>query len=184
MISKTIFFNYLSANSSTVIAILTSFILLLGVLQLQAKDSDHSTRLMNPEKLHKVIQQYADDVTVNNNVISFTHQSVNVYCIWDANADRMRMVAPIAEASKLTNELILLALKANYHTALDARYAIGDEILYSTYIHPLSPLTTAEVESAIRQVSTAALTFGSSFSSGELVFPEKTDGENSQPKSL
>ena len=86
----------------------------------------------------------------------------------------MRIVTPIANASDLTPELLELALQANYHTVLDARYAIGDGILYAAFIHPLSSMTKSELESAIRQVATSALTFGSSFSSGELVFP----GEN------
>ncbi len=166
------------------VAVAITGLFFLSSSGLNAKEANKPTAAMNPESLYQVIQQYADNVSEKNNVISFTYQSVNVYCIWDVNADRMRMVTPIAEASKLTDELILLALKANYHTALDARYAIGDEVLYSVFIHPLSPLSSGEVESAIRQVSTAALTFGSSFSSGELVFPENDNRENKQPKSL
>jgi hypothetical protein len=127
--------------------------------------------LMNPEKLHSIISDYSSNVTINNNVISFDYEEVTIYCIWDANADRMRMISPIAKTADLSSELLELALKANYHTVLDARYAIGDDVLYSAFIHPLSPITKNEIESAIRQVSTSALTFGTSFTSGELVFP-------------
>lgn len=127
--------------------------------------------LMNPEKLHTIISNYSTNVKINNNVISFEYEKVTIYCVWDANADRMRMISPIASTSDLSDELMELALKANYHTVLDARYAIGDDVLYAAFIHPLSPITKNEVESAIRQVSTAALTFGTSFTSGELVFP-------------
>ena len=127
--------------------------------------------LMNPEKLHSIISDYSSNVKVNNNVISFDHEKVTIYCIWDANADRMRMISPIANTSDLNDELLELALKANYHTLLDARYAISEDVLYAVFIHPLSPITKNEIESAIRQVSTAALTFGTSFTSGELIFP-------------
>lgn len=140
-------------------------------------ENEAAPEQMNPEKLRAAIEQYSTDITVNNNVISFRYQNVTLYCIWDANADRMRIITPIANLSDLEPELIVLALKANYHTVLDARYAIGDDILYSVFIHPLSPITTAELESAIRQVATAALTFGSSFTSGELVFP----GNSAEP---
>ncbi len=126
---------------------------------------------MNPERLHSIISDYTDNVKVNNNVISFDYEKVTIYCVWDANADRMRMIAPIANTSDLSSDLLELALKANYHTVLDARYAIGDDVLYAAFIHPLSPITKNEIESAIRQVSTSALTFGTSFTSGELVFP-------------
>lgn len=138
---------------------------------------------MSPEALNSVISNYADKTKVSKNLISFEYQNVPIYCIWDANADRMRMVSPIAKLSDLSNELLELALKANYHTVLDARYAIGDGVLYSAFIHPLSPITQDEVESAIRQVSTAALTFGSSFTSGELVFPGEDDEQANKGKS-
>lgn len=144
---------------------------------------DLKTSQMNPEKLHAIISDYSSNVKVNNNVISFDYEEATIYCIWDANADRMRMVSPIANTSELSEELLELALKANYHTVLDARYAIGDDILYSAFIHPLSPITKNEIESAIRQVSSAALTFGSSFTSGELVFPGNSDEQAKKGKS-
>lgn len=133
-------------------------------------ESELNTAKMNPERLHTIISNYTDNIQVNNNVISFEFRKVTIYCIWDANADRMRMITPIANTSELSNELMVLALKANYHTVLDVRYAIGDDVLYSAFIHPLSDITQQEIESAIRQVSTAALTFGTGFTSGELVF--------------
>jgi len=147
-----------------------------------AEQSNSRVR-MSPEILHTIISSYAENVTVNNNLISFEYQKVPIYCIWDAKADRMRMISPIADLSDLTSELLELALKANYHTVLDARYAIGDGVLYSAFIHPLSPITQEEVESAIRQVATAALTFGSSFTSGELVFPGNSSDQVQKGKS-
>jgi len=146
----------------------------LALSSLAAMANQPSNR-MSPEGLHSVISNYANQVTLNNNVISFQYQSVSLYCIWDASADRMRIIAPIANTSDLSELHFELALKANYHTVLDARYAIGDGIMYSAFIHPLSSINKVEIESAIRQVSSAALTFGTSFSSGELSFPEQTN---------
>jgi len=146
-------------------------------------ESGVPTNRMSPEELNTVISNYAENAKVNNNLISFEYQKVPIYCIWDANADRMRMISPIAKLADLDSELLELALKANYHTVLDARYAIGDGVLYSAFIHPLSPITRDEVESAIRQVSTAALTFGSSFTSGELVFPGEAGDQAKKGKS-
>ena len=48
--------------------------------------------------------------------------------------------------------------------------AISEGMLYSAYIHPLSPLTDDEVLSAIAQVAKANITFGTEYSSGALVF--------------
>ena len=88
----------------------------------------------------------------------------------DENNDRMRIIAPIVEASKLDEGLLLDSLTANFHSALDVKYAISDGILWSVYVHPLSPLTEMELESAIKQVYAAAATFGTTFSSTPLLF--------------
>ena len=147
---------------------------LFSALFISVLMAESSPARMTPEKLHLVISGYADDVSPSNNVISFKYKSVSVYCIWDVNADRMRLVSPIVQVSELTPEHLTVALQANYHTVLDARYAIGDGIIYSAFIHPLSSINKTELESAIRQVATAALTFGNSYSSGELVFPKQS----------
>ena len=67
-------------------------------------------------------------------------------------------------------------LEANFHSALDGRYAISNGMVYAAYIHPLSPLRPEEVRSALRQVAELGKTFGTTYSSGELLF-----GVSSQP---
>lgn len=132
---------------------------------------------MTPEKLHQAIDGYSDKAQVQGNVIVFEYQQMTLYCVWDANADRMRILSPIANRSDVTDEMMEAAMQANYHSVLDARYAVGDGVLYSAFIHPLSTITKAELESAIRQVATAAATFGGSYSSGELVFPGNSENK-------
>ncbi len=56
---------------------------------------------------------------------------------------------------------------------LDAKYAISDEILWAVFIHPLKELSDKQISSAIKQVYSSAITFGTSYSSGNLVFPSK-----------
>ncbi len=165
------------------INLLLKFLLIYVFSTFCIAESTSNEVRMNPEKLHAVIEGYTKDVKINNNVITFTYNEVTLYCVWDASADRMRILSPIARASELEAELIEMALKANYHTVLDARYAIGDDVLYSAFIHPLSSITDEEVESAIRQVATAAQTFGTSFTSGELVFPGNSESQAKKGKS-
>lgn len=151
-------------------AIFITFLLAISTFECFA-----DSKQMDPEQLRQVISDYSQKTKVSGNVISFEYQSIVLYCIWDANADRMRMISPIANRSDLSEEMIESAMKANYHTVLDARYALGDDVLYSAFIHPLSSISKLEIESAIRQVATAAATFGTSYSSGELVFPGKSE---------
>ncbi len=100
----------------------------------------------------------------------FTAGGVRLACICDPAHDRMRIIAPVASLSDVTAEQKDRMLEANFHSALDARYATSDGLVYAAFIHPLSPLQESEVRSAIQQVTTAARTFGDSYSSGELVY--------------
>jgi len=61
-------------------------------------------------------------------------------------------------------------LQANYDSALDARYATAQGLIWSVFVHPLSSLAEEFLASAIGQVHTAAETFGTTFSSGELIY--------------
>ncbi len=78
------------------------------------------------------------------------------------------------EAEQLTQELMLNSLVANFHTTLDVKYAVSDEILWAVFIHPLKELSEQQLRDAISQVCHADLTFGTTFSSTDQVFPGNT----------
>jgi hypothetical protein len=61
-------------------------------------------------------------------------------------------------------------MQANFDSALDARYAIAKETLWSAYIHPLSTLSDEDFLSGLGQTVNLVDTFGSSFSSGSSTF--------------
>ena len=107
-------------------------------------------------------------------------------CIHDETANRMRIISPIVERSKLEEKELLNALVANFHSVLDVKYALSDEIIWSVYTHPLKELSDAQVVDAIQQVYAAALTFGGSYSSTNMVFPgnAKKKDEKKPPKTL
>ena len=110
--------------------------------------------------------------------VSFTYQSVPMLLISDVGHDRMRIIAPISQSSDLNDQQRELMLISNFHLSLDARYAISDGIVYSAYIHPMSSLTEEQIQSAVRQVSNLALSFGTAYTSGELSF----GGEENSPE--
>jgi len=89
----------------------------------------------------------------------------------------MRLVSPVIEASNMSEQQIIASLVSNYHLALDARYAIGSGVLFSTYIHPLAELTESQLISAVRQVATLSKTFGTTYTSGELSFGVQAEEE-------
>jgi hypothetical protein len=129
--------------------------------------------LMTQESLASHIEEIASGAAISQNLVEFRYEGVGIACVSDGAHDRMRLISPItqiagldaAEAARL--EILLIA---NFHTTLDARYAISDGVIYAAFLHPLSTLTRPQLESAIRQVASLSLNFGSSYSSGELTF--------------
>ena len=136
---------------------------------------------MNNTTLETLFTKVSDSIEGTKGRWQFTIDQVTFVCLTDTNHNRMRIISPILEASKLTEELKDNALLANFHTALDVKYAISDNILWSVFIHPLKELTEEQVANAIEQVYFANVTFGSSYSSTSLVFPGRQE-ENTPVK--
>jgi hypothetical protein len=113
----------------------------------------------------------ADTLQNSDNAFQFRYRGKLLICVYDEDANRMRIMAPVVERAEVGEEEILNAMVANYHTALDVRYALSDEIIWSVYLHPLRSLGKAQLKDAISQVYKAVATFGSTYSSSDLVFP-------------
>ncbi len=129
---------------------------------------------MSIKKLNEIIKQKSDTLQVKGNSWHFTLKDRSLICIADKNANRMRIISPIAKKEQLDDTLILNSLIANFHTALDVKYAISDDVLWSVFTHPLKELSVHQVEDAILQVYNANITFGTIFSSTSLSFPGST----------
>ena len=142
-----------------------SFLLLVCVL------STAPVHALTPEQMMKHILAVGEDVVQDQNVVEFNYRGLGIVLIYDLKADRMRLVSPIIEAKNVGNDVLMMALEANYHSALDARYAVSNNVVWSVFIHPLSDLSPALFDSAISQVAIARATFGDQFTSGALVFP-------------
>jgi len=109
-------------------------------------------------------------------------EDVLFVCITDTANNRMRIISPITDMVNLNEDEKTLLLLANFHTALDVKYAISDDVLWSVFIHPLRELTSSQVKDAVSQVYYTNLTFGTSYSSTNLVFPGKEKKEAKQIK--
>lgn len=139
---------------------------------------------MTSNNLKALITQVADTVQANGNSIQFAYKETVLICVFDENANRMRIITPIIKKENLEEEQLLNALVANFHSALDVKYALSDEIIWSVFIHPLKELSDHQVLDAIDQVYSAAMTFGSSYSSTTLVFPGNTKKKEDPKKGI
>ena len=135
---------------------------------------------MTNQKIQTIIESVADSIQGQKGQWQFYVQETAFVCLTDSINNRMRIISPIIETSQLSDELKDAVLMANFHTALDVKYAVADGILWSAFIHPLRELSDEQVKNAIAQVFSANITFGTTFSSTNLVFP----GAQSKTKNI
>ncbi len=140
--------------------------------------SDGATRSaessgMSQEALADLIRAIDPEATGPPGGLEFTHNRVKMACISDPTHGRMRIIAAVRAVSDLSGTQVAAVLEANFRSALDARYGTSQGIVYAAFIHPLAPLSPREVRSAVHQVANLVHTFGSTYSSGELIFNEQ-----------
>lgn len=125
---------------------------------------------MNVVRLAEVLNALDAEAVVEPGGITLTVANVPVTVIVDPRANRMRILVPISSADGLTEPEMLRLLQANFDTALDARYAVANDRLWSTFIHPLAELTDETLISGLAQTVTLAQTYGDTYTSGAIMF--------------
>lgn len=125
---------------------------------------------MTPERLGELVGRVDPEAQALGNGYVLTVQERSLRVVYDERADRMRVITPIIPATDLPGGLLLRILQANFDSALDARYAVGSGMIWSSFVHRLSSLTDEDFISGIAQTAVAAETFGTTFSSGAFVF--------------
>jgi hypothetical protein len=126
---------------------------------------------MNNKSIDKILKTSVDSIQGSNGFWQFLYKDRLMILLTDESNNRMRVVSPVIEFKDLTKELMLASLAANFHTALDVKYALSEEVLWSVFIHPLKELSDDQLKNALLQVYNAAENFGTTFSSTDLVFP-------------
>ncbi len=143
---------------------------ILMIAMLSCLPNQVDAQMMDNDKLEKIIYVMSDSVVGTNGMWEMQIKGMPMMCITDQTNNRMRIIAPVKEAKDVTEEEMKAAMEANFHTALDVRYAVSNDIMWVAYIHPLKELTKDQVINAISQVYNATLTFGTLYTSTELSF--------------
>ena len=130
-----------------------------------------SSQNMSIGKLQKIINTIGDDIKTENGKWQFKIDQIIFIVVTDSTKNRMRIISPITETLKLNDNVLKNALIANFHSALDVKYAISDGIMWSVFIHPLKELTGDQVKDAISQVYYSNTNFGTTYASTSLIFP-------------
>ncbi|MEM6915344.1 MAG: hypothetical protein AAF491_02165 [Verrucomicrobiota bacterium] len=130
-----------------------------------------SSALMTVAKLEAILSEIGGDtVQKTGNAILFEIRGIDMLCVYDEGADRMRIISPIKPYDEVTAEEKDAIMDANFRGALDGRYASSNGVLYAAYIHPLSRLSREQLLSGIFQVASLRVSFGEQYSSGLMTY--------------
>jgi len=132
------------------------------------RDEDGPEPPMTLDRLDRIVTALDPQAESNDTAWQLSVDGLKVMVITDAAADRMRIVTPVRRAPEMTQEELMRVMQANFDTALDARYAIAQDLLWSTFIHPLSPLERDQFISGLGQVVNLVRSYGTLYSGGAL----------------
>jgi hypothetical protein len=165
--------------SKRILWLLTLLVVASPWADAEDKSEKASSEPMNQGLMQEIVKAMAEESNGEGGFLEFLYQGSVMYLISDARADRMRIISPIAEYADLPKEYIDNAMVSNFHSALDARYAVSDGVLYSVYVHPMSKLDKEQLQLAVYQVFSLKMTFGTEYSSGLMNY----GGESAEPES-
>ena len=117
-----------------------------------------------------IITAIDEEARLPANGATFPIDDTMVTLVFDVNADRMRLFSQIGPSDGLSGPQLRRLMHANFDTALDARYAVAQGQLWSTFIHRMTSLTQEDFVSALAQTVTLVKTYGTTFSSGAMSF--------------
>ena len=137
----------------------------------ESQPSENQEGSMTLKLMGEIIDRLDPEAeSVGGNVWRFKVETVPVIVVTDEKNNRMRILVGIRNAKEMTQEEVMRVMQANFDSALDARYAIARDILWSAFIHPLRTLHTKQFIAAIGQTVNLALTYGTTYTSGLLTY--------------
>ena len=132
---------------------------------------------MDNKKMEKIFKKEGIQVEGEKGAWMAYFNDAVLLVITDEANNRMRIFTPIVEEEDASPAQMSHMLKANFHSALDAKYSIYEGFVVSVFTHPLGELTEGQLLDAMRQVAKLAETYGTTYSSTELIFGREEEGE-------
>jgi hypothetical protein len=148
-------------------------ILLLSTLMIaltSAPSNLSAQEAMNNRKMQQILSKETDKMEGEAGSWMIYYREHILLILTDEGNNRMRIFSPIVEEEKLSAGQMRKMLHANFHTALDAKYAFYEGFAVSVFTHPLAELGEVQLVDALRQVVALADTFGTTYSSSDLRF--------------
>jgi len=128
------------------------------------------SQAMTVSELQRQLETKVDAYRHDGNVTILKYKEVDLLMVADPSAGRMRIMAVVDSLNGKDAGHLLTLLEANFHSALDARYAISDGRIYAVFLHDLPSLQASQLSSAVDQVASLVMTYGSAYSSTGMTF--------------
>lgn len=125
---------------------------------------------MNNRRLDQVIRRITTVVDGQLGFWRVEFEGRQLLIVTDESHNRMRVMTLVLAEEEMTDDDRQIVLAANFDRALDAKYAISNEYLWSVFMHPLAELSEQQFVDAVQQVKTLADNYGTTYSSSDLVF--------------
>jgi len=135
-----------------------------------ASNKPQARNLMTNARLDVLIRELSHKVEGQFGYWQFAIEGRDLLVITDERHNRMRIMTPVASQDQLDMDELVRLLSANYDRALDAKYALSQDTLWSVFTHPLAELTDEQFIGCVGQVATLADNFGTSYASSGLFF--------------
>ncbi len=135
---------------------------------------------MTNKKIDAILQKHAIHLEGNEGGWEAVIDQRPILIVSDDAANRLRIFTYVVEFEKLGKGEMEMLLRANFQSALDAKYAIYEGLVISVFTHPFNELTPEHFINALHQVNNLAENFGTSYSSTQFVFGL---GDDASPKS-
>lgn len=133
-------------------------------------DAQVGEEKMTNVKIWKILHEDIEEVEGEMGNWRFQYRERPVMIITDVQANRMRIMSPVVEETKLEDGHYKAMMEANFDRALDAKYATYNQIVWTVFTHPLEELTASQFRDALEQVVRLSLNFGGSYTSTDMVF--------------
>lgn len=140
---------------------------------IKTDSTSSSEKQMTEENMQSFVRENSVVINEEKGYMYFKYLATKMVLLSDEEHNRMRIISPITAYSNLAPKIKDSLMHSNFHKALDARYAVSEDTLYACFIHPLSSLTLEDLESALKQVFNLTISFGKTYSSGQLDFTTK-----------
>ena len=119
---------------------------------------------MTQARMELIFAEQVDAIEGPSGMIRTVVDGVEIFLISDPANDQMQIISRIGMSDRLPRRYLNRLLEANAQATGEARYAIAEGIVYGVFLHPISTLTRARIESGFAQVLALAQNFGTTFS--------------------